>query len=76
MAIALLCPINPQVAKLVNKFSGIMFNVRRNLDLGVNMVENATLPSNFEWSNLVDSDVESVADLSFQSTSSSEHTIN
>ena len=73
--IALLCPINPQVAKLVNKFAGIMFNVRRNLDMGVNMVEYATLPSNFEWSNLVDSDVESVADLSFQSTSSSEHTI-
>ena len=34
----MLCPSSPQAAKLVNKFIGIMFRARENIDKGINLL--------------------------------------
>ena len=42
----MLCPTSPQAAKLVNKFIGIMFNARENIDKGENILSYPTWDPN------------------------------
>ena len=72
----MLCPTSPQAAKLVNKFIGIMFKARENIDKGVNILTyptwDPTQPNPFvEQPHLDDSNhSDQFSDLSFVSMSS------
>ena len=71
----MLCPTSPQAAKLINKFIGIMFNARGNIDKGVNILSYPTWdpskPNPFLNHPLDDANESDLfSDLSFVSTSS------
>ena len=71
----MLCPTSPQAAKLINKFIGIMFKARENIDNGENILSyptwDPTKPNPFIDHTLDNStDSEQFSDLSFVSVSS------
>ena len=71
----MLCPVSPQAAKLVNKFIGIMFKARENIDNGENILSyptwDPTQPNPFIDHSLDNTtDSEQFSDLSFVSVSS------
>ena len=71
----MLCPTSPQATKLVNKFIGIMFKARENIDNEVNIFSyptwDPTQPNPFLEQPLDDSNhSDQFSDLSFVSMSS------